>query len=150
MATTRLPQAPIRNTPLTERLGFDVWHMYGIDVSPGEAIALAFESMNSPRRQGVFIGTEGLLSIDGVDARAFNLWYDTTPRPVVIRCRESSSGRAVVYNIFEREPGRQISQAHTSGMLVESLPGGGQRYRCCDLAREPSFDRVVFTVRPVA
>jgi hypothetical protein len=150
MATTPLPPAPIRNKAMTKRLGFDVWHMDGIDISADDAFALTFESANSPRRQGVFIATEGLLIIDGVEARGFDLWYDTTPRPVLIRCRESSSGRAVLYNIFEREPGRQMSQAHTSGMLIEALPGGGQRYRCCDVATDPIFDRVVFTMQPVA
>jgi hypothetical protein len=136
----------MRNTSLTAKLGRDVWYMDGLDMHPGQAIEVHIESTNAERRQGVRIATEGVLSTNGVSARAIELWADTAPRPTLISCRESTSGRLVLYNIFETQLGR-MSQGHTSGMLIDTLPGGGRRYRCCDSAPEPVFDRLVFTVR---
>jgi len=123
--------------------------MDGIDMSPGDAIELTFESTNSSRRQGVFIATEGLLTIAGTDARAFNLWADTTPNPLIIRCRESRSGVTVLYNIYERLPGQMMSQSYTSGMLIDPIPGGARRYRCRDVGSEPVFESLVFSIRPL-
>jgi hypothetical protein len=147
MPENRLPAAPLRNSAMTALLGFDVWSMDGIDLPPGAEVALTFESVHAERRQGVFVATEGVLSIEGARSRAFNLWFDTAARPVRIRCEESTSGRTILYNIFEGETG-QMSQGHTSGMLIEPLPGGGRRYRCCDVAPQPVFDRIVFSVQP--
>jgi hypothetical protein len=140
----------MRNSAMSKSLGFDIWYMDGIDMSAGEAIELTFESTNSPRRQGIFIATEGLLTIAATDARAFTLWADTAPTPLVIRCRESKSGTTVLYNIYEHPPGREMSQSYTSGMLIDALPDGERRYRCCDVGSEPVFDRLVFSIHPVA
>ena len=150
MPPNRLPPAPLRNSALTDRMGFDVWYMDAVQLKPGNGLKLWFESTNSPHRQGVFVATDGILTVADGTSGAFQLWADTAPRPVVIRCVETSLGKLVLYNIYQAAGRSPMSQALTSGMLIEQLAEGARRYRCCDVAAEPTFDRLVFSIRPIA
>jgi hypothetical protein len=135
---------------MTDRLGLDVWYTDAIQLKPGDGLELWFESTNSPHRQGVFLATEGVLAVADHTSRAFRLWADTAPRPVVIRCVETALGELVVHNVYQAAGRSPMSQAHTSGMLIEELAEGGRRYRCCDAGAEPTFDRLTFSIRPIA
>jgi hypothetical protein len=49
-------------------------------VSPGRKIRIEFEETNSAWRQGIFLGTQGLLNINGSHSPCFVLWTETALR----------------------------------------------------------------------
>jgi hypothetical protein len=72
------------------------------------------------------------------------LWADTAPDGLRLTVRETSDGLLHLYNVWDSGRGRGIeSQAATSGMLREDTPSGW-RYRCTDIAPEPTFDASTF------
>lgn len=124
-----------------------------IDVLPirsGDVFEVAFEQVHSEWRQGVWLGTEGCLEVNGVESSQFVLWQDTAPDKVQVRVLKSD-GCLRLYNVWDSGRGLSDheSQSATSGMLVEEEPGGGRRYRCNDIGYESAFDKVRFTVRTV-
>jgi hypothetical protein len=123
--------------------------MDALELREGERAVLQFESVDSPWRQGVWVGTDGILRVAQTSSRSMDLWSDTSPREVEIHCESSSTRVLTIYNIWNsgRKFGRHESQSHSSGMLVEELAGGGYRYRCQDISVKPRFDRLVFTIR---
>ena len=120
------------------------------DVFPvvdGEVITVTFEAVNSERRQGVWLRTDRGLEINGQHCGSADLWYDTAPREVLCTCH-TSDGHLSIYNITTLANGHRISQAASSGMLVEELPCG-RRYRCNDIGFDTAFDKLVFRVERV-
>lgn len=117
-------------------------------VTRGDLIAVEFESVDSPWRQGIFVATEGQLKVDGEGTRAVVLWSDTAPRPTVLKIVDTA-GALIFYNIWDSGRGRRQfeSQSFTSGMAPEVLPDGWIRYCCTDVGTEPNFARLVFRIR---
>jgi len=118
-----------------------------LEIAPGQNITLTFESVGPRWRQGVFLVTNGQLSVAGTSNRALTLWSDTAPSPCVINVAETD-GWLVLYNIWDSGRGRRRfeSQSATCGMLVETLEDGSRRYSCTDVGWEPDFTRLVFRV----
>jgi hypothetical protein len=87
-----------------------------------------------------------VLSANGVEAPQLDLWQDTAPPVVEVRC-ESTDGLLRLYNIWQsgRGPGVE-SRSATSGMLVEVLEDGSRRYRCHDIGFDPDFDKLILRV----
>jgi hypothetical protein len=117
-----------------------------LTVKDGDRIRLTFESANAEGRHGVWLGTDQGFDVNGVKAPSVDLWTDTAP-PVVDIALHTADGRLHVYNIWDSGAGRN-SQAWTSGMLIEELPGG-RRYRCNDIGLEGKFDSVVFRLERI-
>jgi hypothetical protein len=130
-------------------VGRDVVLLEALPFPTGTRAMIEFETVNSPWRQGVWLGTAGALRVAETISRSLELWADTSPRRVEVLCEESETGLLTLYNIWNsgRKIGSHESQSDSSGMLVEELAGGGYRYRCQDIAVEPMFDRLVFSIR---
>jgi hypothetical protein len=124
----------------------DITDVVLIDIFPvknGEVIELTFELKNSNWRQGVWLAGDHGLEINDERIKSTELWYDSSPATVTIKCF-TSNGLLTVYNIWEDARGRN-SQSHSSGMLLEELPLG-RRYRCNDIGFQTKFDKVVFRI----
>lgn len=116
-------------------------------VMPGQRITLTFETVDPRWRQGVFLATTGRLVTAGTSSPSLVLWSDSAPAESVIDIVHTD-GRLVLYNVWDsgRGRGKFESQGATSGMLVEALADGSQRYSCTDIGVEPDFSRLVFRV----
>lgn len=143
-------------TPLPDRTlsksiaGPDGQAAIKIEVLPirsGQRITLTFETVGPRWRQGVFLATTGQLVAAGTSSPSVVLWSDSAPAQSVIDIVDTD-GRLVLYNIWDsgRGRGKSESQSATSGMLVEALADGSQRYSCTDIGVEPDFSRLVFRV----
>lgn len=119
-----------------------------VPVSTGDICRIGLESTNSAWRQGIWIGTQGLLRVNDVESAQIVIWRDSAPASVDIEVIESD-GNLRVYNIWDS--GRGIkdheSQSMTSGMIIDVLNDGTRRYRCNDIGYEPDFDKLVFTLQ---
>lgn len=125
-----------------------------MDVLPlheGGGYAVEFEEVNSPWRQGVWLGTDGVLEIGGMESPSMVLWSDTAPVGTVVTCRSTRTGLLTIYNIWDsgRGYGDHESQRASSGMLREDAADGSFQYRCQDISVEPVFDRLTFRLRPI-
>jgi len=116
-----------------------------IGVRPGQTVTLAFESTNSPWRQGVWLASRGELGIAGTASPQFVLWSDTSPDYVEIEVR-TTDGLLRIYNVWDsgRHLGPFESQSATSGMVLEAMPDGSRRYSCNDIGTDPDFQKLVF------
>src|SRR5688572_11292067 len=128
---------------VTERGRHDVVLWDVLPITDGETIRIVFESSHSPWRQGVWLGTDCGLLVNGHFWKTVRLWMDNSPSTVECVCH-SSDGRLHVYNQWDRGLGPN-SQAYSSGMLVEDLPNG-RRYRCNDIGFDSEFDKIVFRI----
>jgi hypothetical protein len=120
-----------------------------IDVFPitnEEIITLIFEEKNSEWKQGVWIGCDNGIEINGQHMSNATLWYETAPNQVFIKCF-ALNGLLMVYNVWDRGMGRN-SQSHSSGMLIEDLPLG-RRYKCNDIGFETNFNKLVFRIEHI-
>jgi hypothetical protein len=127
------------------RPGIVKWDV--LPVLDGDRIRLTFESANVDGRHGVWMSTDWGLDVNGVKVPSVDLWADTAPAVIDVAIH-TADGRLHIYNIWDSGTGRN-SQAWTSGMLVEELPGGGRRYRCNDIGLQGKFDSVVFRLERV-
>lgn len=143
-----LPKERRLNQALSAALGRDVVKFEVLPLAVGDVQMLSFERVTSDWRQGLWLATEGQLEVAGQRSSQLLLWADTTPERVEISCHETD-GLLRLYNVWHsgRRPGHE-SQSHTSGMLVEALQSGGNRYRCNDIGLEPNFSKLVFTLCP--
>lgn len=118
-----------------------------LPIMRGQRITLTFEAVGPRWRQGVFLATAGQLAAARTTSPSLVLWSDSAPTPSVIDVAETD-GQLVLYNVWDSGRGRGPfeSQSATSGMLVEVLPDGSQRYSCTDIGVEPDFSRLVFQV----
>jgi len=112
-------------------------------VRAGDCVRLHFEHAIDDRREGIWLGTRGVLAVGDAHAPQFNVWADTAP-PIVEITVVETTGQLMFYNIQDRGHGRQ-SQLFTMGMLAEPL-NGGTRYRCQDGRSDPTWDSLVFTI----
>ena len=118
-----------------------------LPITRGQRIVLTFEAVGPRWRQGVFLGTAGQIVAAGTSSPSLVLWSDSAPAQSVIEVADTD-GRLVLYNVWDSGRGRGPfeSQSATSGMFVEKLPDGSQRYSCTDIGIEPDFSRLVFRV----
>ncbi len=119
-----------------------------IEVQTGQTVRLTFESVNSAWRQGVWLATQGELSVAGTTSPQVVLWSDTAPAEVEIVV-QVTDGLMRLYNVWDsgRRRGPFESQSATSGMLVETMPDGSSRYSCNDIGTDAKFDKLVFRLR---
>jgi hypothetical protein len=136
LPTKRLYSKCFADRGFDDVVKIDVW-----PVADGERLVLAFEAVTSRSRQGVFLSSDGYLTINGQDFSSVSLWQDTSPKEVAIECHTKQS-ILHVYNVWDCGRG-QDSQAWTSGMRVEELTNG-RRYRCNDIGSDPDFSAIVF------
>jgi hypothetical protein len=110
-------------------------------------LRLAFEGVNSEWRQGVFLATDGVLTIDGIGASRLVIWADSAPAELEIDV-SSKNGSVIIYNVWDSGRGRGPfeSQSATSGMLVDKLENGVLRFSCTDIGIVPDFNKLVFRV----
>lgn len=144
----QIGKAPLYNTnfPDKEVIQWDV-----IEIRQEQELILKFLSTNSPYRQGVRLAIdagEGHIEINSIDyGRAVQLWYDTCPTELLIKC-VSSKGLLSVYNVFDRgaERGGVRSQLASCGMIINSL-NGERIYHCNDSGFVSDFDKLVFSIK---
>jgi len=143
MSTFELPQKRIFNSAFKERGRDDVVKVDVVQIADGDLLRLTFDAKNSPWRQGVWLKTDTYLVVDQQKSPSVQLWQDTAPAELLIKCR-TLNGCLHVYNIWDRGAGSE-SQSWTSGMLVEDLPNG-RRYRCNDIGFETNFTKLIFRI----
>ena len=77
------------------------------------------------------------LVINDRECKSVQLWKDTAPNEVLMRCH-CDKEQLHVYNIWDCGEGSD-SQSYSSGMVVEELTDG-RRYSCNDFGFETNFD----------
>ena len=105
----------------------------------------SFLFINSHWRQGVRLGADPGILINGEIHRSVHLWQDNSP-PSIEMTIMAGDGHLHVYNIWDS--GRGIgheSQSHTAGMLVEE-DGNVRTYRCHDIGNAPDFSKLIFSL----
>ena len=121
-----------------------------LNIKSCQKMIVRFISTNSINRQGIHIeiyAGEGEITINGIIAKAFDLWVDECPNEFEIEC-QSDEGYLSVYNIFEQLEGwgkGRYSQMDSCGMLLEQQ-GNIYRYYCNDSGFESNFNKLVFEI----
>ena len=144
MSNFQFPDQRLMNSEFKKRGREDVVMIDAFPIRDGDLLKLSFESINSPRQQGVWLKTDDGLVVNQQQSPSIQLWQHSAPQEVLIECH-TRTGCLLLYNIWDAGHGPE-SQSFTSGMLVEELPSG-RRYRCNDFGFDPSFDRLVFRLR---
>jgi len=139
----------IYNTEFEKRGYKSVIRWDVLEIKKEQDIYLEFISTNSKYKQGVRLAIdvgEGYIEVNDVKAKGVQLWEDTCPKRIKIRC-VSSEGKLSIYNIFDVgvERGGVKSQVDSSGMLVEEYDDY-KVYRCNDAGFETDFDRLEFRI----
>lgn len=146
MTNVELPANRVMSKAFKEKGRDDVVKIDVLRVKDGELLKLSFESVTSPWRQGVWLKTDGGLTINEENCVSARIWYDSAPHEVLIHCR-TEDGMLHIYNIWDRGKGPE-SQAWSSGMVVEEIPNGC-RYRCNDIGFDGDFSKLVFRIERV-
>jgi hypothetical protein len=121
-----------------------VWDV--LQIKKEQNVRITFISTNSKFKQGIRIAVdvgEGYIEVNGQKSKGIQLWEDTAPNIVELKCL-SSEGVLSVYNIWDMGRGCE-SQSHTSGMLIEK-DGTKMIYKCNDFGHETNFDKLVFSL----
>lgn len=139
----------VTNATLSAATGAEVLQIEAVSVSSGGTAEITFEDAKDGARHGVWLAVDGELKVGETVSPQITLWMDTAPRTVPIEIVTSSDQLLRLYNVWDDGRGRD-SQAATSGMIRDELPGGSIRYRCMDYGAEPSFDALTFTLRILA
>lgn len=132
------------------KLGFkDVIRWDVVDIKENQELNLEFISINSKYKQGIRMAIDvgdGFIEVNGVKSKGIQLWEDTCPKKVRIRCM-SSEGKLSIYNIYDLGPerGGVKSQVDSSGMIVER-EGNKIIYKCNDAGFQTDFDKLVFKI----
>jgi hypothetical protein len=151
MSPASLPSGVVLNRELTTATGQDVIKIEIVEVAEGDELEVSFREQHSEWRQGVWLAVDGELEVAGTRADQIELWTDTAPDSVTVRVLASKDGLLRLYNIWDSGRGRRReSQSATSGMLKEDVSADAAVYRCNDIGREPSFDKLVFQLRRTA
>lgn len=121
-----------------------------LEIKKEQEIFLEFINTHSKYKQGIRLAIdvgEGYIEVNGIQAKGVQLWEDTCPKIVKIKC-VSSEGKLSIYNIFDVgvERGGIKSQVDTSGMLLEEY-GDYKVYKCNDFGFETQFNRLEFRVQ---
>jgi len=125
-----------------------LWDVIQIDKE--QLIKVAFLDKNSPYFQGIRLAVdvgEGILETNGVESKTMHLWYHTSPRELIVKCK-SKAGLISVYNIFQKRHFPE-SQLYGSGMIIEQ-DGAKTIYKCHDVSMENvSFDKIIFSIEKI-
>ncbi|KSU60344.1 hypothetical protein AS034_15995 [[Bacillus] enclensis] len=121
----------------------DVFKWETQSVNDGQEIRFTFLSKNSPHRQGVWLKTDKGIEVMGETYSSIELWEDTTPKEVLLKCF-TSEGILSFYNIWDRGAGRQ-SQSYSSGIVIDQKDNA-IIYCCNDTGFETNFDKLVISV----
>lgn len=132
----------VLSSTLTNAERGDVVKIEVLPISAGDVVVVRFLGGLSTWRQGVLLATEGLLAVEGEVSPQVVLWTDTAPDEVSVTAMQTD-GLLRLYNVWDsgRGLGPFESQSATSGMLVS-----GGTYRCSDIASDPAFDRLSFSI----
>lgn len=127
-----------------------VIHWEVLSIKNEQELCFEFIETNSKHRQGVRFAIdtgEGYIEVNGTRSKGIQLWEDTCPPKVMLRC-VSSEGKLSIYNIFDlgSERGGVRSQVDSIGMLAEECDGY-IIYRCNDVGFTGNFDKSVFRIR---
>lgn len=141
-----LPARVVLNSELTEQVGEAVVMFEVLPIKDGDTLVITFVSQSSTWRQGIWLGVEGELDVNGVSADQMTIWTDTAPPAVTVKVLRTSDGLLRLYNVWDSGRGyRRESQSATSGMLKEEKDDA-ELYRCNDIGRNPTFDKLVFEI----
>jgi hypothetical protein len=137
-----MPSERVLNSRLSGPAHGEVIKIEAVEVVAGDVAVVRFLGSASPWRQGVWLGTEGYLEVAGKRMPQVVLWIDTSPGEVHLSIVQTD-GVLRLYNVWDsgRGLGPFESQAATSGMVLD-----GGVYRCSDIATDPTFDRLEFSV----
>lgn len=119
-----------------------------LPVNHEQHIKVRFLKADSENRQGIvaaIYASEGMLSVNGVTGRVFELWADECPPEFEIVCN-SDEGFLSIYNIFEENSWsgkRTVSQMDFSGMILEQK-GNVYKYSCNNARLNQDFDKLIF------
>lgn len=121
-----------------------------LEIEKEQNIYLEFVSTNSKYKQGIRLAIdvgEGYIEVNNIQAKGVQLWEDTCPKSVKLKCI-SSEGKLSIYNIFDlgAERGGVQSQVDSSGMLVE-VSDGYRVYRCNDAGFKTDFNSLEFRIK---
>lgn len=111
-----------------------------------QILKIEFISKNSPFRQGVRIAIDagdGIIEVNGQESKAMQIWEDTAPRQVLVKCK-SVEGLLSIYNIWDEGRGKQ-SLSYTSGMILEEV-GNKIIYKRNDFGFDTNFDKLIFSL----
>ncbi|MCA9822468.1 MAG: hypothetical protein KC470_07675 [Dehalococcoidia bacterium] len=126
-------------------MGFTVYLIYTAAIEAGDRLALRFLGATSPQRQGVWLGTDGVIrdSNQGVDQGQLVLWADAMAA-IELQVVETE-GVLWIYNVWDTGlgVGPFESQSYSSCMRV-SPSGPTTRFECSDFGDPPAFDGLVF------
>lgn len=142
----KMPVQPVLNTHFIGKVDAAVilWDVLGLN--NGDAVRLKWKSVNSPWRQGVWMGSDLGIIVNSIQCKSIELWFDNSPKEIDIIVN-TSNGFLHIYNIWDTgRGGGSGSQSYTSGMLVEVDDCGIRHYRCSDFGEEPDFSRIVFDI----
>ncbi len=134
------------NEEISTLLGHDVVLVDAIPLRVGQVVTLTIEQAKPSPRQGVSLGTEGMLQIGERKKPQLIVWADETPLVAEVVC-EATDGLLRVYNVWEPRDGSPgfESRLRPSGMIVEELDDGSRRYACNDIEFDnPDFQTLVF------
>ena len=139
-----MPVQPITNKHFIGKMDAPVILWDVICLNNGDTVKLKWKSVNSPWRQGVWMGSDLGLIVNGIQSKSIDVWVDNSPKEVEVIVN-TSNGILNIYNIWDTGRGRG-SQSYTSGMLVEVDASGIRHYRCSDFGEEPDFSKNVFDI----
>lgn len=140
----RLPKHRVFSNVFADRLPDNVILIESLPIKLGSRLSVTFVSTNSPWRQGIWLGTDGQMRVNNVDAPSMQLWTDSSPTTVTVDFDESAT-IVHLYNIWDRGMGRN-SQAWTSGMICTPTDDGDE-YHCNDIGFSTAFDKLVFRLK---
>lgn len=118
-----------------------------LNIKKEQDLKIVFISTNSRYKQGIRIAVdvgEGYIKVNGQKSKGIQLWENTSPKIVYIKCF-SSEGLLSIYNIWDMGRGSE-SQSHTSGMIIEKR-GKKLIYKCNDSGYKTDFDKLVFQIK---
>jgi hypothetical protein len=128
------------------------WDVIEIENDKEQELRFDFVSTNSKYRQGVRIASDygdGYIEINGVISKEFQLWEDTCPHNISIKCR-NNEGKISIYNIFDLGASRGgiKSQVDSSGMVIETN-NKCRIYKCNDFGFQTDFNKLIFKIELV-
>jgi len=134
----------IYNQAFTDRNDVVLWDVFPIVNE--QYLKISFEEKNSDWAQGIWLMCDLNIETAGKISKSINLWYETAPLVVYIKCY-TKNNLLSVYNIWDRGLGRK-SQSHSSGMLVTEIPNG-RHFKCNDIGFNTNFDKLIFRIEKV-
>ena len=112
-------------------------------IEDGQEVKITFIDKNSEYRQGIWLKTDKGIEVMGQTFSSIELWKDTAPNEVLIKCY-TNNGILDFYNIWDNGEGKN-SQKYSSGMILIQK-SKELIYRCNDIGFETNFDKLIFSI----